>query len=252
METKLEAIENFYKNILKDDLLSDQKLLNIKDGIRLLKNLENHCQTKKLVNLYIDTIYSIVNKDFTNIDPFCERSYKINTYSMFWAYLLVLQYVYNDIDDFKNLDKNSDFTIYYTNHYALGIINSLLVIGLNENSCLQLYKDIYNFKTNLAYKLNSQNVDNILNFLYYVINDIFQHSFHAITELGASFFYLNDYGLYKLYYHLLHWYSLFVLGMFKYDKSEESLKLGLKLFEKAHDYEFIGHKKNPFCYHNIK
>ena len=38
----------------------------------------------------------------------------------------------------------------------------------------------------------------------------------------------------------------------KYDKSEESLKLGLKLFEKAHDYEFIGHKKNPFCYHNIK
>ena len=71
---------------------------------------------------------------------------------MFWAYLLVLQNVYNDIDDFKNLDKNSDFTLYYTNHYALGIINSLLVIGLNEKSCVQLYKEIYNFKTNLAYK----------------------------------------------------------------------------------------------------
>ena len=43
METKLEAIEKYYKNILKDDLLSYQKLLNIKDRIRLLKNLENHC-----------------------------------------------------------------------------------------------------------------------------------------------------------------------------------------------------------------
>ena len=39
--------------------------------------------------------------------------------------------------------------------------------------------------------------------------------------------------------------------MYGYDKSEESLKLGLKLFEKAHDYEFIGHKKNPICYHKF-
>ena len=191
----------------------------------------------------------MINKDLSEFDEFCALSYKINTYAMFWAYLVVIKNAYSNSDNFKVLD-NVDFSSYYdANHFSLGIVTSLLVLGLPESSITNVYKIIYKSVINTSNKFCGQKNECVNLVAYIMVIDSFQHSLHAIIELCAGVYHLNSYGLYKLWYHILHWNSLFVLGVFVNNKSEMLLRTGLKLYETAHQYEYLGHKYSPYCYH---
>lgn len=243
---KITRIQNFYKDVLKIDLVGNPKIHDIENGLELLDKLlkSNNPLSVKFAEKLIDCFHDIVSVDFTGFRAICEKTYKINTYIMFWAFMMNPTEAIPELDVYFSAQGQAfQFSSYYQHHLCLGIISGLRIFGLTDNMVCYMYSHMYNAMMYIDDSLGVSKKGRGFVFLYYIPLDIIQHTFNAIIELFASVFYLSPFGIYKLIYHILHWISFFFV-FFLNDVGFSFLFFFLKW---SHYFEYLGHKYNPYC-----